>query len=46
MAATSAPCAVRRAVYDLDGQEKPFISGYTNDHLPNLWDLSQETATP
>jgi len=38
--------AVRRAVYDLDGQEKPFISGYTNDHLPNLWDLSQETATP
>ncbi|KUM34217.1 cysteine dioxygenase [Pseudomonas sp. EpS/L25] len=38
--------AVRRAVYDLDGREKPFISGYTNRQLPNLWDLSQETATP
>ncbi|WP_158895610.1 MULTISPECIES: cysteine dioxygenase [unclassified Pseudomonas] len=38
--------AVRRAVYAADGQEKPFISGYTNRQLPNLWDLSQETATP
>lgn len=38
--------AVRRAVYADDGQEKPFISGYTNRQLPNLWDLSQETATP
>ena len=38
--------AVRRAVYAVDGQEKPFISGYTNRQLPNLWDLSQETATP
>lgn len=38
--------AVRRAVYAADGQEKPFISGYTNSQLPNLWDLSQETATP
>ncbi|MFT0182219.1 cysteine dioxygenase [Pseudomonas benzopyrenica] len=38
--------AVRRAVYAADGKEKPFISGYTNRQLPNLWDLSQETATP
>ncbi|QNQ99204.1 cysteine dioxygenase [Pseudomonas oryzihabitans] len=38
--------AVRRAVYAADGQEKLFISGYTNRQLPNLWDLSQETATP
>lgn len=34
--------AVRRAVYGPDGQEKPFISGYSNSHLPNLWDLSKE----
>ncbi|MBK5512145.1 cysteine dioxygenase family protein [Pseudomonas sp. TH15] len=34
--------AVRRAVYGLDGTEKPFISGYSNSLLPNLWDLSKE----
>ncbi|MCE1114393.1 MULTISPECIES: cysteine dioxygenase family protein [Pseudomonas] len=34
--------AVRRAVYGPDGQEQPFISGYSNHHLPNLWDLSKE----
>ncbi|MDT9643304.1 cysteine dioxygenase [Pseudomonas sp. JV245A] len=34
--------AVQRAVYDLDGQEKPFVSGYSNHLLPNLWDLSKE----
>ena len=32
--------AVKRAVYDEDGREKPFISGYNNDFLPNIWDLS------
>jgi len=34
--------AVRRAVYSPGGEEKPFISGYSNSHLPNLWDLSKE----
>jgi len=34
--------AVKRAVYGLDGTEKPFISGYSNSLLPNLWDLSKE----
>lgn len=32
--------AVKRAVYREDGSEKPFISGYSNRYLPNLWDLS------
>ncbi|KPA88458.1 MULTISPECIES: cysteine dioxygenase [Pseudomonas] len=34
--------AVKRAVYHPDGSEKPFISGYSNSLLPNLWDLSKE----
>ncbi|NBA98690.1 cysteine dioxygenase [Pseudomonas sp. R5(2019)] len=34
--------AVKRAVYAADGSEKPFISGYSNDRLPNIWDLSKE----
>lgn len=33
--------AVRRAVFLEDGSEKPFISGYSNAFLPNLWDLSK-----
>lgn len=36
--------AVHRAVYLPDGTEKPFISGYSNTVLPNLWDLSKEAA--
>ncbi|WP_338557363.1 cysteine dioxygenase [Erwinia sp. E_sp_B04_7] len=32
--------AVRRAVYSETGEEKPFISGYNNAFLPNIWDLS------
>ena len=32
--------AVRRAVYSESGEEKPFISGYNNAFLPNIWDLS------
>ncbi len=32
--------AVQRATYDLDGRPKRFVSGYANDSLPNLWDLS------
>lgn len=38
--------AVRRAVYAADGSEKPFISGYSNLHLPNIWDLSKESLAP
>lgn len=32
--------AVERATYAEDGKEKPFISGYANTLLPNLWDRS------
>ncbi|MDB6146330.1 MAG: hypothetical protein JWP80_5374 [Pseudomonas sp.] len=35
--------AVRRAVYQPDGTEKLFISGYSNTVLPNIWDLSKES---
>ena len=36
--------AVARAVYDpATGQEKPFVSGYSNQTVPNLWDRSAET---
>ncbi|MEW5686951.1 MAG: cysteine dioxygenase [Pseudomonadota bacterium] len=34
--------AVRRSTYDEAGTPKPFISGYSNTTLPNLWDASQE----
>ncbi len=34
--------AVKRAVYSEDGREKPFISGYNNEFLPNIWDRSHE----
>lgn len=34
--------AVKRAVYQIDGSEKLFISGYSNAWLPNIWDLSKE----
>lgn len=34
--------AVKRAVYHDDGSEKPFISGYNNAFLPNIWDLSHD----
>jgi predicted metal-dependent enzyme (double-stranded beta helix superfamily) len=33
--------AVRRAVFDGEGRQKPFISGYANTSLPNLWDQSE-----
>lgn len=29
--------AVKRAVYQADGSEKLFISGYSNNLLPNIW---------
>ena len=38
--------AVRRAVFEPDGTQKPFISGYSNSHLPNIWDLSKEPHHP
>ena len=38
--------AVRRSTYPADGLPKPFISGYSNDTLPNLWDLSKELHRP
>ena len=34
--------AVRRSVYAADGTRKPFVSGYGNPWVPNLWDRSQE----
>lgn len=38
--------AVQRVVYAHDGTPKPFISGYSNTHLPNIWDLSKEPHHP
>lgn len=35
--------AVRRATYDVNGQEKSFISGYANVSLPNLWNGPEES---
>ncbi len=36
--------AVHRWVYAADGSRKPFVSGYSNTSVPNLWDRSKETA--
>lgn len=33
--------AVSRATFAADGTPKPFISGYANDTLPNIWDRSK-----
>lgn len=38
--------AVRRSTYPHGEPPKPFISGYSNDTLPNLWDLSKELRHP
>ncbi|TDP64014.1 cysteine dioxygenase [Roseateles toxinivorans] len=35
--------AVRRSTYMPDGTAKPFISGYSNTQLPNIWDRSKES---
>lgn len=35
--------AVHRSTYPPNARPKPFISGYTNDTIPNLWDLSKES---
>jgi predicted metal-dependent enzyme (double-stranded beta helix superfamily) len=34
--------AVRRSTYPPDAPPKPFISGYSNDTIPNLWDIGKE----
>ncbi len=34
--------AVYRSVFSLDGTEKPFVSGYANDTLQNIWGMSYE----
>ena len=34
--------AVHRWVYAEDGSRKPFVSGYSNTSVPNLWDRSKE----
>jgi predicted metal-dependent enzyme (double-stranded beta helix superfamily) len=36
--------AVSRHTYDEAGRPKPFISGYSNLHVPNLWDASVKSA--
>jgi predicted metal-dependent enzyme (double-stranded beta helix superfamily) len=36
--------AVRRSVYPPEGGRKPFVSGYSNTWVPNLWDRSKEGA--
>ena len=35
--------AIRRSVFDpVSGAKKPFISGYSNSAVPNLWDRSKD----
>lgn len=36
--------AVHRHTYPGTGGSKPFVSGYANTRLPNLWDRSKEIA--
>lgn len=36
--------AVSRSVYPGQGGRKAFISGYSNDVLPNIWNVSKEIA--
>ena len=38
--------AVRRWVYPAEGGRKPFVSGYSNAWIPNLWDRSKDTPPP
>ncbi|GAB7522360.1 cysteine dioxygenase family protein [Paraburkholderia sp. 2C] len=37
--------AVQRSTYSADGVRKHFISGYSNDTLPNLWDTTRARNT-
>ncbi len=34
--------AVQRATYAADGTRTPFVSGYANASIPNLWDRSKD----
>jgi len=34
--------AVQRSTYDAAGTPKRFVSGYSNQTLPNVWDRSGE----
>lgn len=36
--------AVPRHVYTEDGEVKPFVSGYSNDAVPNLWGRSDDAG--
>jgi predicted metal-dependent enzyme (double-stranded beta helix superfamily) len=36
--------AVQRWVYAEDGSRRPFVSGYSNPWVPNLWDRSTDAA--
>ena len=36
--------AIRRSMLDTDGQERPFVSGYSSTVMPNLWIRSVETS--
>lgn len=38
--------AVQRSVYAEDGLRKPFVSGYSNTRLPNLWNLPESGPRP
>lgn len=38
--------AVSRSVYPDSGGRKTFISGYSNDLLPNIWNVSKESSIP
>jgi predicted metal-dependent enzyme (double-stranded beta helix superfamily) len=35
---------VRRWIYESSGARKPFISGYSDNELPNPWDRSKEAS--
>jgi predicted metal-dependent enzyme (double-stranded beta helix superfamily) len=35
--------AVSRSVYPCGGGRKNFVSGYSNDVLPNIWNVSKES---
>jgi predicted metal-dependent enzyme (double-stranded beta helix superfamily) len=37
--------AVERSTFDLTGHAKPFISGYANTTLPNIWDRSHSAQS-
>jgi predicted metal-dependent enzyme (double-stranded beta helix superfamily) len=38
--------AVHRSIYPPGAPPKRFISGYSNETVPNLWDLSKEPGLP